>query len=293
MKKVAWTFLLVPIFGQVLAQEVSGNKKSVVVDDFSIKTGFLVNGNPTGSLTDFRTLAPQSNLLQNEFSGFNPFFNRNESNVVPFSVLVGLQFRERNAPKKHTTLRLGLSYLSGHVMTISLNERVRVPFDTLTSGRTESTILVDSIYGRNYFMNYSANQLRFDASLIFRTSSESRWNLFAGLGFSVGFSLNAFTEVFFSENSRLELDLDDFNPPIWQSTNLQFVTERHNNRGFWATSVFIPVGVDFRMGQQHSFWGNVHLFYELRPSLNFISIPELRTLTLAGAQHGFGLRYNI
>ncbi|MGB0807307.1 MAG: hypothetical protein ACPGRC_11500 [Salibacteraceae bacterium] len=57
-----------------------------------------------------------------------------------------------------------------------------------------------------------------------------------------------------------------------------------------AYSAYIPLGLDFRIANKSEFWQRVHLFYEMRPSLEMISIPELSTYTTVAWQHGFGIK---
>jgi hypothetical protein len=49
-------------------------------------------------------------------------------------------------------------------------------------------------------MDYSSNQLRLDASLIFRTNADARWSAFAGVGINAGVSLNSNTTIYYHEN---------------------------------------------------------------------------------------------
>jgi hypothetical protein len=53
---------------------------------------------------------------------------------------------------------------------------------------------------------------------------------------------------------------------------------------------YLPLGVDFRIGNKRDFWKRIHLFYEARPSINMTAIPELRTITNASIFHGLGVK---
>lgn len=50
------------------------------------------------------------------------------------------------------------------------------------------------------------------------------------------------------------------------------------------------MGVDFRLGKNKEFWKKLHLVYELRPGINMVSVPELRTFATASIQQGLALR---
>jgi hypothetical protein len=55
-------------------------------------------------------------------------------------------------------------------------------------------------------------------------------------------------------------------------------------------SVYLPAGVDFRIGKRREFWKPVHLFYEIRPQVLYTNIPELGSSLRGGIQQGFGIR---
>jgi hypothetical protein len=55
-------------------------------------------------------------------------------------------------------------------------------------------------------------------------------------------------------------------------------------------SIYLPMGIDFRIGKNRPFWKQTHLFYELKPSMNLTAIQNSSTLITGVFQHGLGLR---
>ncbi len=284
-------------FSWVVAQtEPVNTVKRIRISDFYVQPNLFSERTVSGNLADFRKLAPQSEYLNLNFAGYNSsggavYVNTN----AMLSVMLGIKFsdKEKSKYKSNPLLRLGISYFSGRTLSNNLYKETRKTYDTLTSSQTGQTIYMDSVSLRNYGMNYVGQQLRLDASLIFRTNPEARWSLFAGVGLTTGFSFSAFTEVYYSNYRRSESR--SANGTIL-STDRNFSSfesiknERLNNKTNFGASVFLPMGVDFRLGKKREFWKRMHLYYEFRPGINVTSIPELRTFTTASLQHGLGLR---
>lgn len=127
------------------------------------------------------------------------------------TVLVGLQFsnKEKTMYKSNPLLRLGFTYSSGTNLMGGSFKEDRIPFDTLTSSQTGQTAFIDSINTQGYNMNYRSEQLRFDGSIIFRTNPEARWSLFTGIGITAGISINARTDIYYSNYGTAETTYAD------------------------------------------------------------------------------------
>lgn len=279
------------VFGQ---EEQPKAIKKISIHDIYIQTGFFSERNTNGTLADFKSLAPQSVLLNNNMTDFSPSGGFSLTSNTMFSVMLGLQFSDKQKTTYQTNplLRLGISYFSGTTLTGGLYKEDRKPYDTLTSTQTGQTVYIDSINSKNYSMNYSSEQLRFDGSLIFRTNPEARWSIFTGIGITAGLSINANTDIYYSNSGRTETRYPNGNTSssYGNSSSDNYKTEKFRNKNNFGASTYIPMGIDFRIGKKREFWKHTHLFYELRPGINITSIPELRTITNASIQHGLGLR---
>ena len=67
-------------------------------------------------------------------------------------------------------------------------------------------------------------------------------------------------------------------------------TESANNENVIVFNAYIPLGVGFRISNNHEIFKHMHLFYEIRPSVHVTSVPELRTFTNPAIQHGIGVK---
>jgi len=279
------------VFGQ---EEQPKTIKRINVQDIYIQTGLFSERNTNGTLTDFKSLAPQSVILNSNMTDFSPSGGFSLTSNMMFSVMLGLQFSDKQKAnyRANPLLRLGISYFSGTTLTGGLYKEDRKPYDTLTSAQTGQTVYIDSVNTKNYSMNYSSEQLRFDGSVIFRTNSKARWSIFTGLGITAGLSINANTDIYYSNSGRAETRYPNGNTSYsyGYAGSGNYKTEKFRNKNNFGASIYIPMGVDFRIGKKREFWKRTHLFYELRPGINITSIPELRAITNASVQHGLGLR---
>jgi hypothetical protein len=242
-----------------------------------------------GSLSNLQTLAPQSVLLQQDLSAYQgyPVMNFTFPGQSQ-SLSVGLKM----AKLPHATLRLGLMHTNQrNALTTggSYTETFRI--DTLTSSQTGDQIFVDSFSTHSYNASYSQEQLRLDASLLFRYNADKRWSFYGGIGANFGLSYNAQTSVnqYVSPyGSGYGYGL--FNDIVHNGTHTH---ETFENKGGFGFGVYAPLGVDFQVGKKRDFWMPIHLYMELRPGFNVNQIAGLGTSFSAGNFSNVGLRFQM
>lgn len=246
-------------------------------------------GASKGSLADFQSLAPQSILLQQDLTAYQtyPAMNFNFPGQSQ-SLSVGLKMTKL----PNATLRLGLMHTNQRNALStggSYTETFRV--DTLTSSQTGTQFFIDSFSTHSYNASYSQEQLRLDASLLFRYNADKRWSFYGGIGANFGLSYNAMTQIHqrvspYGDNYGLDL----FNDIFLAGTHEQ---ETFENKGGFGFGVYAPLGVDFQVGKKRNFWMPIHLYMELRPGFNVNQIAGLGTSFSAGNFSNVGLRFHI
>ena len=141
--------VLLTVYSSVFGQEQQPKTvKRISIHDFYIQTGIMLLGhNTNGTLTDFKTLAPQSVLLNNNLMDYSQSGGFGLTGNIMFSAMLGLQFsdKQKTTYKANPLLRLGISYFSGASLTGSLYKDERKPYDTLISTQTGQTVYRDSI----------------------------------------------------------------------------------------------------------------------------------------------------
>ena len=116
--------------------------------------------------------------------------------------------------------------------------------------------------------------------------------MFTGVGFTAGMGTNAHTFISYQSSKHIDKTTDGTSS-VWEylPDEDKYESESFDNKNNMGISVFIPIGVDFRIGQKRKFWRKVHVCYEMRPGANFMFIPELRTIKSAGVQNSLGFKY--
>ena len=287
-------FLLTICFTAMGQVQPSAEIKRAIIGDFYIQTGMYLERNANGTLADFQALAPQSVLLANDFTDYSTSNGFSITGNTLFSVMVGLQFsdKQRTYYKENPVVRLGFSYFTGNTLTSGVFRETQVPFDTLTSASTGQTLYVDSVTIENYNMNYSSEQLRFDGSFIYLTNPAARWSMFTGAGITAGLAITTYTDIYYSKYGRTDTRYanETQSSSFSYSNFISSKSESFQNRTTFGASAYVPLGIDFRIGKDKEFWKRTHLFYEIRPGINFTAIPELHTVANVSLQSGFGLR---
>jgi hypothetical protein len=280
-------FVLTSISLNFSSQAQEGSKK-MRISEFHLQNGMGINSTQNLTLSDFQNLAPNSILLQNDLSGFNSnaygmyngyysygpgIFARNRMlNTSSYqSLQLGITFKDNPNP----IWRIGISHGSTSTLSSGYSKDFVTRFDTLTSSQTGEEFYVDSVRTKNYFMQYNAEQLHLETSLIYRTNPEARWSLYAGIGASFGFSYNAETNI----NYNSYRYISGVSSSTTSSSDDESESESFTNKSNFSTSLFLPMGINFRMGKNKEFWKRLHMYYEMKPAINITSIPELKTYT--------------
>lgn len=285
IKQFQFVAIAILFWSSVSAQDSTAK---IRISEFHLQHGANFQPIESSSLEDFKHLAPNSTLLQNDFTGFNMdnyyFYNRPLSfgSGSYNSLQLGLTFK--NNPS--LLWRIGISHGSTGDLSFGANRNRTAPYDTLTSSQTGEQYFSDSTYAENYFMRYSAQQLRLESSVIFRTNPAKRWSIYAGAGLSFGVSYKAETYIHYFAYSSVS----GINSGYLTSENYQSSSEHFRNKMTTSTSAFVPMGVDFRIGKNREFWKRVHVYYEMKPSLTITTIPELRTSTQVNMINTLGLK---
>lgn len=282
--------------GDAFSQDATtSGVKRFRINEFQLLTGTFLSNDYSVTLDEFRQLAPNSEVLKSNFAGYSSYNGANfmSNRRSTFSALLGIQLsnKDKSGYMDNPLLRVGVSYISGQSFSRTYYNSQRKAFDTFISSQTGEMIFRDSVDSHSAGMTYSSDQLRIDASFIYRTNPQARWSLSAGFGVSAGVSISARTRVYEYNGSYTEIRY-----PNYQSYSSYYFMhssgeeQEYRNKANFGASAYIPLGVNFRIGKNREFWKRVNLFYEMRPGISISSVPELRTETAASMQQGLGLR---
>ena len=240
------------------------------------------------NLADFQALAPQSVFLNQDLSAYQsyPMFHFGFPGESQ-SLNLGLHLNKM----PNATLRVGLMHINqGNALFTggSYTESFRI--DTLTSSQTGEQFFVDSFSSHNYNATYSQEQLRLDASLIFRYKADKRWSFYGGIGANFGLSYNGVTTIQHGVSPYGNSSAFGW---LYSSMSGSDETEIIENKGGFGFGVYAPLGIDFQVGKKRDFFKPIHLYMELRPGFNINQIAGLGTSFSAGNFSNIGLRFHI
>lgn len=254
--------------------------------------GSIGSGNIT-TIDDIRKLAPNSTLLPNDLSDYTTGSYNVNSGSIGTAMLLSFKFRDAtgNDFRPNPIFRVGFSYNYNRALYNQAYKEERFAYDTLISVNTGLNTPVDSVSNTGYDMDYTTQMLRLDASLIYRTNPSARWHFYGGFGVTFGASISSQTNINYYEHYYIQPHGMESSIYINQSGyNGNYKSEITKNKTSLAYSAYVPLGLDFRIANKNEFWQRVHLYYEMRPSIDFLFIPELNTYTSVVWQHGIGLK---
>jgi hypothetical protein len=225
----------------------------------------------TGSLSQFRALAPESQLLQRDLESLTPTGGYWAYSYGPSKgFLVGFDIHGEKL--KNAQLRIGASLLSMPSISNSYWRHESHIVDTLVSPTSGAMVFQDSTVTEQYSATYSADALELNASLVLRTRQNRHFGLYGGMGlaFGVGFGSNLYTHhsVMAAESYISEADTNGFIRSFSNNyIQLEQEFEQYKVRPEITWAAYVPLGVDFRLSKKDVHLSKVHLFTELRPTL--------------------------
>ena len=267
-------------------------KRKLKVVDAAIAPGMTFHVSSLGSFSDFQRINPKSVLLNENMDGYTLSNGFMASAGPTFSANLGINIanKAKTEYKSNTQLRIGITF-SEISMSNYLSKTDRKRFDTLTSSQTGQMVFSDSVTYSSYNMNYKTQQLRIDVSIIYRTNPAARWSVFGGIGIEAGESIMAYTDINYSEYSTVTPA--NSTSVTSYSSNTPYRSERNINKNTYGYATYLPMGVDFRIGNKREFFKQLHVFYEARPFVNYTYIPELGGINSVGIKSALGLRVTI
>ncbi|HNU34092.1 MAG TPA: hypothetical protein PKN75_10925 [Bacteroidia bacterium] len=290
-------FIAFALFTKIVSAQEDLDKPGFTISDINLGFGGYSYTELGLSLNDFKKLAPQSELLKTDFSGFNAnggYYNNFYKDALETQTLsevtIGIARKETEDKKQKLSreFRLGFAYQSGIKVSKYYSHEDVIRFDTLLSTQTGEEFYVDSIKTTNYNMKYTAEQIRLTANILFRLNPFSRWSLFGGAGLNLGISVNPRTEIFYSYTESINAPVQY---PVYYESKNKSSRETFRNKLGVAGAGYLIAGVDWRTGNKREFWKKLHISYELRPMVDYNSLPESANFTNTAILQQSSFRY--
>ena len=261
----------------VMAQE---SEKSWKFTETSVMTGIGVQMSPMFSEKDVADWSQNDPWIIQDFTGYQQFSGLNSTTSAQFSANLGL----RKTGIHNPSFRVGITYKRLNSQVFGRFQEWSGPYDTLVSSQTGQQYYVDTVRMRSVSAYWGADVLALDGAYMLQTDLTRRWSFYGGIGLQAGILFNqelqlSRMETFSETGMTYEMDVE------LEQRNYRM------NTGFSST-VYMPLGIDFRIGKKRPLWQQVHLVYELRPSLSVQSMSSVSVVSPGITQH-FGLRITI
>ena len=250
------------------SQDLADNSPRVKIVSVYVLPGATAFTSQSTSLSDFQMLAPNSKILNKDFSQFYNWQIYEGDGLGTFAPALGIRFnREDGTVNNHFIMRAGLTFSGGQYLSQSNYESTRIPYDTLVSSTTGEVVTRDSIRNRSVSMSYTGSSLQLDVALMWSTDFEARFQVYGGVGMAAGLTFNNYTTI---------SDLSFYYDPDYRYTrnSPKGAYESFRNKSGFYGNIYMPLGLDWRLGKQ-GFWESIHFVSEFRPGIAIYTIPEL------------------
>jgi hypothetical protein len=196
---------------------------------------------------------------------------------------------------KNRTFRAGISAqgISASIYNTSNSFTTRI--DTMVSSANGSIYgFIDSTHRDFTYSSYMATAVKLDFSYLASTDVSKRFSFYSGFGLNFGITLAPRTEIYsHSWDSEQITDTNDnyiSTQSVYNSSNVN--RQVYQNKMGYMAALYVPIGVDFRLGKKNEVMKKMHLFFELRPTVSVLSIPEAKTYVYPSMQNCVGIKFN-
>lgn len=284
--------LLLSSLHPALAQEEEEPRKGLYVSEIGLYLGGL--SNQIGGIGDyFGLLAPTSEFLQADLSGFRRTTWYGSAGSPQLGAYLGLQSRQRSGWQP--LYRIGINYNPTRIFQELYSKESSFRFDTLTSNQSGAELFIDSTRYQSYTFNFHSQQFRIDCSVLLMRPVKKQTTLFIGLGAQFGIGFNQ-TRLEYYENREAKYFRTDgsrffvFNNEI---SNTQRLEERFNNQLSQQLMLYLPFGLNYRLSTNNAFLNRFQLHLGFTTGFILTHFPEIGNFSQRQFGSSLGFRYKI
>lgn len=247
---------------------------------------------PAVTLEDFREMAPNSEILNRNYSEYEESMERRHAGNGGFDLMVGLNLRNKkdDGYSQRWKLRAGVGYSVGVVLHSSLKDEKYQLYDTINFEGTD--YFVDSVTLRYTDVRLNSDYLRLQFSAITYTDRNARWALYGGLGLYASYAYNNAIEIEYKETNTV--NGLPYGHPLYdlaqRNTETRSTLEAEELKPEIGGALYAPLGLDFRVGSTSEFWRKVHFFFEVQLGVDVSQINSLGTYVRPFGTTGVGFR---
>lgn len=244
--------------------------------------------------TIFQQAAPNSSIAFADISGYTNWDNTIIYSSSMMNATTGMNVNMHlRCQKKTGELRFGFSHSAINIASQYYSQESTTPMDTtwLPGGEV---LLTDSIALSQYSLNWDADLLQLHIGWIIR-SDPKRWlSFYTGIGFCGGFGYNGVIEM--NHNHYSYLYHSSAQSGMNYSSNheqISLVEEKYRAPGFTSFGIYMPVGMNLRLGTRNNVFKHLALFGEYNGAILFVSPKGLNTKVRTLSAMSGGVRWYI
>lgn len=297
MKKIALLLAVLPLF--LHAQDSTSKPACFKPWSVELLSGFNFYADIPLNLSDMKLVAPSSQLMQRDFTGYRTdgglFFRNYTINSNPY-ISAMVDFVPYGKRKKDyqwfSTVRFGISFNQLSVQGPSYSKQERTHIDTLYVSNG-STVYNDSVNNKSYTFQWTGQSIGLDASQMFHTDESRHFSIGMGYGVHVGMAMNTVFRAVYSNYGYIESTTVTSNSyeSVQNDTYFDAETENIRTKNVMMARVYFPITMQLRLSKKKNFLNKVALTSESRGSIDIQPIPGYGTLTRFYFNQNFGLKY--
>ncbi len=292
---------LVVVLGLSLVLWSQENKESNTkfrIESIEVGTSNFWSQTPGLSFEEMNLVVPEHDFSMMDFEGFS----KNQSccgfqhSSVNLGLNLGLKKGATDGFLGSPILRLGMSYNSGFQSSVRFEKRESFTFDTIYvtfQGETKPYPM-DSVKSDSYTFLASSDRLRLNASVMWHTNPENRWQFYTGAGFGVGFGFNSQIAIQRWLQNDVIQEGQDGSPSLGLNFSDVTIEETiYQAKNPFDFNLFAPFGVDFKLAKGTKKLSRLHAFIDVVPTVWFSQYSGLRMKVNPGVFGTAGLRLHI
>jgi hypothetical protein len=241
----------------------------------------------------FIKMTPSSNLINyisveplgSYFAYINVIHQVRANNIVAG---VGLQYVKKNgqAYKLNPIWRIGVNNASNYQLHNYWFKETKYRIDSFINSTNNQLMYKDSVYKKALTGNFYFNNFTIENAINFRTNPNKRISAYGGMGFNVGITYNRKVALNYSESISIELLRAE--EKLADQLNAQ--SESFKLKNGTSVTIFLPVGIDYRLSKTQKHLKHTYLFYEFRFITNYRKAAEYVSNNETGNTQIAGIR---
>lgn len=264
------------------------NYKPYRIKSLAFQPIWFTTYNNQSALDNFQKLQTKSSVDKINLDGFTQSYNYTSNLTTGINLKASLI----NSNDYSRDIALDMTLFSAGILSAQYFMDTQRGVDTLYNAAGNIRLITDTTIRNTYEFNYSANFILINAAYRIKTNPNKRWVFYGGLGLGLGYSyLSGIT----TRNNEIMTVKDKRTNNVINSNDEDFfrIYTWERCRNSITTSLGLPVGIDFRLGDNNNIFKHTHLFFESKVGINLFFIPNSMFKPLITVQNGLGFKIDL